>query len=82
MLVRRICGDVINLCLRSIVPSRKCSKKDCKTTCNHPTPEAYNSLQKVLEEKGKDKIEPVMKFNGKIETCEFTFIFIPIYSNK
>jgi len=25
--------------------------------CNHPAPEAYNSLQKVLKKEGKDKIE-------------------------
>ena len=30
LFVRCLCGDVINLCLRSIVPCRKCSKKKVK----------------------------------------------------
>ena len=54
--------DVINSCLRSIVPCRKCSKKIEKEDkakiekCNHPTPEAYNSWQKVLKKEGRDEI--------------------------
>ena len=58
--MRCLCGDVINLCLRSIVPCRKCSKKKVKTKiekCNHPTPEAYNSGQKVLKKEGRDEIK-------------------------
>ena len=54
-------GGVINLCLRSIVPCRKCSKKKAKLRkieqCNHPTLEVLNSLQKVLKKEGGDKIE-------------------------
>ena len=60
LFVRCLCGDVINLCLRSIVPCRKCSKKKVKTKiekCNHPTPEAYNSGQKVLKKEGRDEIK-------------------------
>ena len=30
LFVRCLCGDVINLCLRSIIPCRKCSKKQVK----------------------------------------------------
>ena len=59
LFVRYLCGDVINLCLRSIVPCRKCSKK-CKTKinkCNHPIPEAHNSWQKVLKKEGRDEIK-------------------------
>ena len=60
LFVRCLCGDVINLCLRSIVPFRKVFDKEGKTKiekCNHFTPEAYNSWQKVLETEGRDEIK-------------------------
>ena len=62
LFVRCLCGDVINLCQRSIVPCRKCSKKKVKTKiekCNHPTPEAYNSGQKVLKKKVEMRLKNV-----------------------
>ena len=35
--MRCLCGDVINLCLRSIVPCRKCSKKKVKLRLKNVT---------------------------------------------
>jgi len=37
--------------------------------CNHPTPEAHNSLQKVLKKEGKNKIEKTPSYTVSLVPC-------------